>query len=113
MFDELDEAVANLDRDFTRLELSVIIEALIAYRGMGMRPDFDAVDIESIQDIDDVAELEIPARPFNEEEDETIGEMMLLFMAGFGRLIQEQEEIVNESGKELVKEIAQFLKDNK
>lgn len=112
MFDELDEAVANLDRDFTRLELSVIIEALIAYRGMGMRPDFDAIDIDP-DDIESLDGLEIPARPFNDEEDETIGEMMLLFMAGFGRLIQEQEQIVDDGGKKLVKEIAQFLKDNK
>lgn len=111
MFDE--EPVASLEREFTRLELSVIIEALIAYRGMGMRPDFDAIEVNEDMTMEEVAELEIPARPFSDEEDEVIGEMMMLFIAGFGRLIEEREAMLKESGKELVREVSRFLKENK
>jgi hypothetical protein len=60
--------------------------------------------------MDDVFELEIPARPFTDNEGNTIAEMMILFMAGFGKVIDEEQEMIDEGGKELVSEISDFLR---
>lgn len=107
MFD--DEAVAVLERAFNKLELSLIIEALIAYRGMGVRPDFEEMgeDIDIVINDDSV---EVPTRPIQQDEDETLTEMMLLFMAGFVNVNEKERDLVKDSAETLVSEITDYLK---
>lgn len=115
MFENL-EPIAQLDREFTKLELSVIIEALIHYRSGGVRPDFDAIDTDSIS-IEDIDNLEIPVKEMTEKDEETIHEMMLLFIAGFAQVISAEAEMIEEAvtngAKSLVGEISDFLKGQK
>lgn len=113
MFDDL-EPIAQLDREFTKLELSVIIEALILFRSTGMRPDFDSLDPESVS-LETIEELEIPVKKMTEEDEEAINEMMMLFMAGFAQLLNVEGEMIeqayNRGSKALVSEISDFLKE--
>ncbi len=105
MFD--DEAVTVLERAFNKLELSLIIEALIAYRGMGVRPDFEEIGEEHLIITDDI---EIPTRPIYDNEDETLTEMMFLFMAGFVNVNKVERDIVKDSAETLLSEISDYLK---
>jgi hypothetical protein len=114
MFDE--EPIAQLERNFTKLELSVIIEALINYRSGGVRPDFDAVDPETISP-EDIDKIQIPVKEMTEEDEEVITEMMMLFIAGFTQVLSAEAEMVDEAvtkgAKTLMGEISEFLKEHK
>jgi hypothetical protein len=114
MFDE--EPIAQLEREFTKLELSVIIEALINYRSGGVRPDFDSVDPETVT-MENIDRIEIPVKEMTEEDEETITEMMMLFIAGFTQVLSAEaemmEEAVTKGTKTLMGEITEFLKEQK
>jgi hypothetical protein len=113
MFDDL-EPIAQLERNFTKLELSVIIEALILYRSSGVRPDFDSIDPESVT-LDTIEDLDIPVKEMTEQDEEAINEMMMLFMAGFAQIIDVQGEMIEQAysqgSKALISEISDFLKE--
>ena len=113
MFDEF-EPIAQLEREFTKIELQVIIEALIHYRSGGVRPNFDAIDPDTVTP-ETIEDIDVPVRAMNEEDEETINEMMLLFIAGFAQIVTTQtemmEEAVNNGTETLVSEISEFLKE--
>jgi hypothetical protein len=114
MFDDI-EPIAQLDREFTRLELSVIIEALILFRSSGVRPDLDNIDPDALDEIDDIDDLEVPVKKMTDEDKEAINEMMMLFVAGFARIAELEsamlEEAYKQGKKALVSEISDFLKE--
>ena len=113
MFDDI-EPIAQLDREFTKLELSVIIEALILFRSKGVRPDLDSLDPDALDDIDDIDDLEVPVKKMTDEDKEAINEMMMLFVAGFAQIANIESEMLEEAyrqgKKALVSEISDFLK---
>jgi hypothetical protein len=113
MFEDI-QPFAQLERDFNKLELSVIIEALIQYRTSGVRPDFDSIDPDTVT-LETLDEIDIPVKKMTQEDEETIQEMMLLFMAGFAQIINVEgellEEAYNKGKKALVSEISDFLKE--
>jgi hypothetical protein len=113
MFDDF-EPIAQLDREFTKLELQVLIEALIHYRSGGVRPNFDAVDPDTVTP-ENIEDIDIPVKEMTEEDEETITEMMMLFIAGFAQVISAEtemmEEAVNKGTKSLVSDISKFLKE--
>jgi hypothetical protein len=113
MFDDF-EPIAQLDREFTKLELQVLIEALIHYRSGGVRPNFDAVDPDTVTP-ENIEDIDIPVKEMTEEDEETITEMMMLFIAGFAQVISAEtemmEEAVNKGTKSLISDISKFLKE--
>jgi len=113
MFDDF-EPIAQLDREFTKLELQVLIEALISYRSGGVRPNFDAIDPDTITP-ETIEDIDVPNKEMTEEDEETIQEMMMLFIAGFAQILNVEnemmEEAVNNGTSTLVSEISNFLKE--
>ena len=113
MFDDI-EPIAQLERNFTKLELSVIIEALILFRSSGVRPDLENIDPDTLDDIHDIEELEVPVKKMTDEDKEATNNMMMLFVAGFAQLVDNEgdliEEAYNKGKKALVSEISDFLK---
>ena len=111
MFDDI-EPIAQLERDFTKLELSVIIEALILFRSSGVRPDLENIDPDTLDDIDD---LEVPVKKMTDEDKEAINNMMMLFVAGFAQIVDNEGELIEEAYKKgkkaLISEISDFLKE--
>jgi hypothetical protein len=113
MLEEI-EPIAQLEREFTKLELSVIIEALIQYRTSGVRPDFDSIDPDTVT-LETLDEIDIPVKTMTEEDEEAINEMTMLFMAGFAQIISIEHELLEEAydkgANALVSEISDFLKE--
>ena len=114
MFDDI-EPIAQLERDFTKLELSVIIEALILFRSSGVRPDLENIDPDTLDDIDDIDDLEVPVKKMTDEDKEAINNMMMLFVAGFAQIVDNEGELIEEAYKKgkkaLISEISDFLKE--
>jgi hypothetical protein len=113
MFEDI-QPLAQLERDFTKLELSVIIEALILFRSSRVRPDFDSIDPDTVT-LETLDEIDIPVKTMTEEDEEAINEMTMLFMAGFAQIISIEHELLEEAydkgANALVSEISDFLKE--
>ena len=113
MFEDI-QPLAQLERDFTKLELSVIIEALILFRSSGLRPEFDYIDPEKVT-LETLDEMDIPVKSMTDEDEEAINEMTMLFMAGFAPIVSIEHELLEEAydkgANALVSEISDFLKE--
>jgi hypothetical protein len=99
----------RLERNFTDLELALIIEGLHYLRETGKRFDFENIAEEDILAIA-TFEKDIPTRDITEEEDSVISELMGGFTHGLAIIKLEQEEFFESASEQLLSEIEDYLR---